>query len=46
MTPSQLSNNATRDDIVMLAAYFEILNDQMPKIDAPAPSPARRSRRR
>jgi hypothetical protein len=46
MTPSQLSNNATRDDIVMLAAYFEILNDQMSKIDAPAPSPTRRSRRR
>jgi hypothetical protein len=27
MTPSQLKNNATQDDIIMLAAYFEILAD-------------------
>lgn len=46
MTPSQLKNNATKDDIIMLAAYFEILSDEMPKIDTPTPSPARRSRRR
>jgi len=32
MTPSQLANNATQDDIIMLAAYFEILNDEMPAI--------------
>lgn len=44
MTPSQLKRNATRDDIIMLAAYFDILADDMPRSDA-AP-PARRSRRR
>ena len=35
MTPSQLKNNATQDDIIMLAAYFEILADQIPKPGAP-----------
>jgi hypothetical protein len=34
-TPSQLKNNATQDDIIMLAAYFEILADQIPKPGAP-----------
>lgn len=46
MTPSQLKNNATKDDIIMLAAYFEILNDDMPKPNAQPAPPARRSRRR
>jgi hypothetical protein len=32
MTPSQLANNATRDDIIMLAAYFEILADRIPAV--------------
>lgn len=46
MLPSQLKNNATRDDIIMMAAYFDILADDMPKSpDRPAP-PARRSKRR
>jgi hypothetical protein len=44
MTPSQLRRNATKDDIIMLAAYFDILADDMPRPEA-AP-PARRSRRR
>jgi hypothetical protein len=44
MTPSQLRRNATRDDIIMLAAYFDIRADEMPD-PASAPS-ARRSRRR
>jgi hypothetical protein len=35
MTLSQLKNNATQDDIIMLAAYFEILADQIPKPGAP-----------
>lgn len=44
MTPSQLKRNATKDDIIMLAAYFEILADDMTKpADAP---PVRRSRKR
>jgi len=43
MTPSQLRRNATRDDIIMLAAYFDILSDEMPKPEAPS---ARRPRRR
>ena len=44
MTPSQLRRNATRDDIIMLAAYFDIRADEMP---APASAPsARRPRRR
>lgn len=46
MTPSQLKNNATKDDIIMLAAYFEILNDDMPKPNAQSAPPARRSRKR
>jgi len=46
MTPSQLSRNATQDDIILLAAYFDILADQIPQpTKAPTP-PARRSRRR
>jgi hypothetical protein len=46
MTLSQLKRNATKDDIIMHAAYEEILADQMPKLkDQPAP-PARRPRRR
>jgi hypothetical protein len=46
MTPSQLKRNATKDDIIMLAAFFDILADQIPKPpNTPAP-PARRSRRR
>jgi hypothetical protein len=46
MTPSQLKHNATKDDIIMLAAYFEILADQFSTpADQPAP-PARRPRRR
>lgn len=44
MTPSQLRRNATRDDIIMLAAYFDIRADEMPD-PASAPS-ARRPRRR
>ena len=44
MTPSQLRRNATRDDIIMLAAYFDIRADEMPD-PASVPS-ARRSRRR
>lgn len=43
MTLSQLKNNATRDEIIMLAAYFDILADAIPAPDAP---PVRRSRRR
>lgn len=47
MTPSQLKRNATKDDIIMLAAYFEILADDMPDpAAAPKAPPARRSRRR
>lgn len=46
MTPSQLKNGATKDDIIMLAAYFEILSDDMPKPNAQPAPPARRSRRR
>jgi hypothetical protein len=46
MTPSQLKNNATKDDIIMLAAYFEILADEMPKPNAQPAPPARRSKRR
>lgn len=46
MTPTQLKNNATKDDIIMLAAYFEILNDDMPKPDTQPAPPARRPRRR
>ena len=46
MTLSQLKANATKDDIIMHAAYEEILADQIPKSpDQPAP-PARRPRRR
>jgi len=41
MTPSQLKNNATQDDIIMLAAYFDILNDQMPAVPQ-ASQPRRR----
>ena len=43
MTPSQLKDNATKDDIIMLAAYFDILADDMPK---PSATPAPRRRRR
>lgn len=47
MTPSQLKRNATKDDIIMLAAYFDILADDIPKPGAPPnPPPARRPRRR
>jgi hypothetical protein len=43
MTPSQLKREATQDDIIMLAAYFDILADEMPKPGAtPVPSPRRR----
>jgi hypothetical protein len=42
MTPSQLKHNATKDDIIMLAAYFDILADDMPKPGAPAVQPPRR----
>jgi len=46
MTLSQLKRNATKDDIIMHAAYFDILADQIPQpTKTPAP-PARRSRRR
>ncbi len=41
MTPSQLANNATQDDIIMLAAYFEILADQIPAVPQ-ASQPRRR----
>lgn len=43
MLPSQLKNNATRDDIIMMAAYFDLLADDMPKSPD---KPARRSKRR
>lgn len=47
MTPSQLKRNATKDDIIMLAAYFDILADEMPKPGTPPKSPpARRSKGR
>jgi hypothetical protein len=50
MTPTQLKNNATRDDIIMLGAFFEIQAEGMDAAtkapNAPAPAPARRSRRR
>lgn len=46
MTPSQLKRKATKDDIIMLAAYFEILSDDMPKFDNPPATPARRPKRR
>ena len=47
MTPSQLKRNATKDDIIMLAAYFDILADEMPKPGTqPKAPPARRSRGR
>lgn len=46
MTPSQLKNNATKDDVIMLAAYFEILSDDMPKPPGQPTPPARRSKRR
>jgi hypothetical protein len=43
MTPSQLKRNATKDDIIMMAAYFDILADEMPKPSAASvPSPRRR----
>jgi hypothetical protein len=35
MTLSQLKRNATQDDIIMHAAYLEILADQVPKPGAP-----------
>ena len=41
MTPSQLANNASQDDIIMLAAYFEILADQIPAVPQ-ASQPRRR----
>jgi hypothetical protein len=43
MTPSQLKRNATKDDIIMLAAYFDILADDMPK---PGASPVQPPKRR
>jgi hypothetical protein len=46
MTPSQLKRNATRDDIILLAAYFDILADQIPPPTKTPTPPARRSRRR
>jgi hypothetical protein len=46
MTPSQLKNNATKDDIIMLGAYFQICNDDIPKPESQPAPPARRSRRR
>jgi hypothetical protein len=49
MTPAQLKRNATQDDIIMLAAYFEIQAEDMDPGNAPgapAPAPARRRRRR
>lgn len=45
MTLSQLRNNMTRDDMILHAAYFELLADETPTPDA-ASAPARRPRRR
>lgn len=45
MTLSQLKQNATKDDIIMHAAYFEILADQLQAPAQPVP-PARRPRKR
>jgi hypothetical protein len=46
MTPSQLRRNATKDDIIMLAAYFEILADGLSDSSANAGQSASRPRRR
>jgi hypothetical protein len=46
MTPSQLKRNATKDDIIMLAAFFDILADQLPNPSATPAPPVRRSKRR
>jgi hypothetical protein len=46
MTLTQLRNNATRDDMILHAAYFEVLADETPLPDAAPTQPARRSRRR
>lgn len=43
-TPSELRRNATRDDIIMLAAYFEIRADETPS--PTSATSARRPRRR
>jgi len=45
MTPSQLAQNATKDDIIMLAAYYEIQADLVSDPNPATPQP-RRSRRR
>jgi hypothetical protein len=42
MTLTQLKRNATKDDIIMLAAYFGILADQAPSPEAPPARPPRR----
>jgi hypothetical protein len=42
MTPSQLKRNATKDDIIMMAAYFDILADDIPKPGGPSVPQARR----
>jgi hypothetical protein len=46
MTLTQLRNNATRDDMILHAAYFEVLADEAPSADAVPTQAARRSRRR
>lgn len=46
MTLSQLRENATKDDILMHAAYFEIQAEDMQKATGQPTPPARRSRRR
>jgi hypothetical protein len=46
MTLTQLRNNATPDDLILHAAYLEVLADETPSADAAPTQAARRSRRR
>jgi hypothetical protein len=42
MTLTQLKNNATKDDIIMHAAFYEIQADMIPDPPTPSARPPRR----